>query len=69
MASRFPLHEHADDHLILALPACRHSACTLELNWQVSASGWTVVDEGKLAQPSWLVEDALWLRAATCCPD
>ncbi len=58
----------ADDHLILMLPACRDAACTLELNWQVSASGWTVVEEGKPAQPAWLVGDAFWLRARDLLP-
>ncbi|MDR6582568.1 hypothetical protein HBH1_01656 [Herbaspirillum sp. BH-1] len=57
-----------DDHLVLALPECRQRACTVELQWQVSAQGWTVADEGIQARPAWLVGDAFWIRARDVLP-
>lgn len=57
-----------DDHLALSLPDCRDKACTVELTWRVSAEGWKVVDDGVLAQPSWLVGDAFWLHARELMP-
>ena len=58
----------ADDHLELALPECRQRACSVELQWQVSAQGWVVADEGTSARPAWLVGDAFWLRARDVLP-
>lgn len=60
-----------DDHLALELPDCRadlHQACAVELAWRISAEGWKVVDDGVLAQPSWRVGDAFWLRAREVMP-
>ncbi len=57
-----------DDHLALPLPECRETACTVELAWSISADGWKVGDHDALAQPSWLVGQAFWLRAHEVMP-
>lgn len=57
-----------DDHLALPLPNDRNTGCTIDLSWRLPASGWNTGGHSDLAQPSWLVGDSFWLRAADVMP-
>ncbi len=58
----------ANDHLAIPLTDCHTKACRIELEWRLATTGWAVVGDGVLAQPSWLVGDAFWLRARDVMP-
>lgn len=57
-----------DDHLVIPLADCHTKACRIELEWQLPATGWTVVGDGVLEKPSWLVGESFWLRAREVMP-
>lgn len=57
-----------NDHLAIPLADCKDKACTIDIDWRLSAIGWTSSKHEALAQPSWLVGESFWLRARDVMP-
>ncbi|MGP5329965.1 hypothetical protein [Pseudomonas helleri] len=55
--------EQATEHLRVPLAPCATNACTVELNWTVSANGWP--SEG---EAFWLGPHGVWLQARRVMP-